>query len=160
MKQLQQPATGRPAAKSLFLQNNPEGIYDLDEFHKRFVEIEDVTEYQAAIALVGSWAEWERIKQNYQEFVGFIADWVLEVELKIKSKCIKKIVGLANSKEKEAFQAAKFLATQEYKRRPGAGRPSKAEVEREVKQIAKAAADTKDEKERMLRVLQGGNSAS
>jgi hypothetical protein len=156
-KEIVKAERGRLPAKALFLQNNPEGVYDLDEFRRTFVELEDVTEFKAALALVGSWAEWERIKNNYSDFNTFISEWVAEVEAKLTSRALDRILQIASSRtDKNSFQAAKFIVTREYKKRAGAGRPTKAEKERELKQIVSVASETKDERERMLQVLQGG----
>jgi hypothetical protein len=154
---------GRKPSKSLFFgltEDDTSAIYHLEEFRKKFVELEDLTEYKAAEALVGSWAEWCRIKKDWPGFNDHIRIWIEEIEVRLKSRALDKIKALAVSDDKAAYQAAKFLATQEYERRPGAGRPTKAEKERELKALARAASETEQEEKRMLKVLQGGANGS
>lgn len=150
---------GRKPSKALFLgqtDDDSKAVYNLSVFHDRFVALEDITEYKAAIELVGSWEEWNRIKRDWPEFCGHIAAWIEEIETKLKAEAIAKITQLCRSETQQAFQAAKFLATKEYSREAGKGRPSKAERRREAKVIAQAAAETKEEEGRILKVLNGG----
>lgn len=126
------------ASKALFKENVPyNGPYSLVDWGKRFVEIGDLTEYQAAIELAGSWVEWQRIKTEYGEFRNkYLLDWLAELEVKIRSEAIRALVGVAGSKTPSAAAAGKWLAEGRYKGKQ-AGRPSKAEIERQAKIQAK-----------------------
>lgn len=142
---------GRQPGKILF----ENGTYDLDQFHDVFVELEDPTEYKAALALVGSWKEWNRLKRDWKGFNVHINEWKEEIAVKLRSRATEKITALIN---KGSFQASKWIAEQGYEKRSGAGRPSKAERDRAAKEIAEAAAETKEEKARVLKLLKTGEA--
>ena len=153
---------GRKPSKALFFgmaDDDSQALYDLEEFARVFVEVEDITEYQAAIKLVGSWTEWNRIKRDWPGFVDHIKAWIDEIEVKLRSQAIKKIHQLADSEDRQAFQAAKFLATKEYSRTAGSGRATKAMKLEEARAIARSAAETDKEEKRILSVLSGGKSS-
>jgi hypothetical protein len=147
---------GRPPVKTRFKQNNPDGDLCLDEFHDVFVACEDLTEYDAAIKLLGSWPEWVQFKNNWSRFPLLIEEWKDEILIKLKSQAMKKIQALAASDDKQALQAAKFIVQEEHKKLAGQGRPTKAAKDRAAKEIAKGAAETKEEEKRILRVMEGG----
>lgn len=132
------------------------GTYDIEEFHQAFLELEDMTEYEPAIKLVGSWKEWERLKRDSVTFNAYVTEWKAELTVKLASKAVKKINELVAGDDAKALQAAKWIAEEGWNKRTGKGRPSKAEREREAKELAKAAAETKQEEDRILKVLNGG----
>lgn len=142
---------GRVASRKLF----ETGEYDLQEFHDRFIELADPTEYKPAIELVGSWIEWERIKRDWPGFANHILLWKEELEIKLKSEAIQKINELAAN---DNYQANKWIAEQGYNSRKGAGRPNKAEKKKAADELAKAAAETREEKERILKLVNNGAS--
>lgn len=134
-----------------------EPMYDMDEFHATFLEEMDVTEYKAALKLVGSWEEWERIKSASIAFSEYVEAWVDEVQVAMASDAIEKIYTLIDKgSPSTALSAAKFLSQKSYEIRKGAGRPSNAEVQAERKRLAIKASDTDDDAERVLRVMNGG----
>ncbi len=149
-------ARGRKPSATLF---NEDGPYCLDEFHDIFIECEDMTEYTAAIKLVGSWKEWCRIKNDWPAFVGYIEEWKEELEILLRSRATAKIQSLLEDSESDSvkMQAAKYLSEAGWKKRAGAGRPSKREKERELKAMAQSAAETKDEETRILKLVNGGD---
>jgi hypothetical protein len=78
---------GRKPSKTLFKEFDEDGIYTLEEFHDVFVECEDITEYEAAIKLVGSWTEWERIKRDWPNFQSYITVWKEEINIRLCCCC-------------------------------------------------------------------------
>lgn len=154
---------GRSKTRGLFKQfadpsDNP--IYDIDEFHRVFIAEGDLTEYKAAMKLVGSWAEWNRIKKEFKTFNQFLTVWKEELEVKLSSQAMEKLVELSNSKDKpaQALQAAKWIAEAGWHKNER-GRPSSKEKQREAKELAKAAAETGAEAERVFALITGGKSA-
>ncbi len=139
---------GRIPSKALF----EDGTYSLEEFHDVFIDLEDPTEYLPAIKLVGSWLEWQRIKRDWPAFNTYICTWQEELEVKLKSRAVQQVNTLA---EEGSFQASKWIAEHGFNKRQGAGRPSKAETKRAANEIAKGAAETKEEKERVLKLVNG-----
>lgn len=121
---------GRKPSKKLFKQFSEDGIYDLDEWRRTFVELSDPTEYLAAIQLLGSWAEWQRMKHDWKGFrEQIIPEWLAEVEVKLRSQSIKHVI----SKSENDSNAARWLAEGKYKEKRAPGKPSAAEVERAAK---------------------------
>lgn len=136
---------GRQKSKGLF----EDGVYDIDEFHRVFIEEADVTEYRPAMKLIGSWQEWERIKTQWPGFQDYIASWKEELETKLKADALAKILEFTKGDDQKALIASKFFATQDYKRELGKGRPSKKEITREAKVLAQAAGETAEERKRI-----------
>lgn len=79
-------------------------------------------------------------------------NWVKELEQILESEALEKIRSIADSNGQGAFQAAKFLATKEWKRH-GRGRPSKAEVAAEAKKEAEAHFGVSEDMQRILKVV-------
>jgi hypothetical protein len=140
---------GRIPSKSLF----EDGTYDILEFHDTFIEIGDPTEYKAAIELVGSWQEWERLKRDWLGFQNHITLWKEELDIKLKSEAIERINKLAQT---EHYQANKWVAEEGYSKQGKAGRPSKKEKKKAAEELARAAAETKEERERVLKLVNQG----
>ncbi len=145
---------GRKPAKALF----EDGTYDLQEFHDVYVECEDITGYTAAMTLIGSWPEWERIKRDWKTFNQHLKLWNDEITVRLKSKAIAKLNEIAQGDTTQAASAAKWLAEEGWNKRAGKGRPSEAERKREARELASALSETGAETNRMLEILEGGKT--
>jgi hypothetical protein len=144
---------GRIPSRALF----ENGTYKIEEFHDVFIELEDMTEYKPALQLCGSWREWQRLKNDWKIFNNYIAEWKEELEVKLRSESVEKIIKLAKGDDPKALQAAKFISEGGWDKRVGtAGRPSNAEKTRAAKELAQAVSETKEEEKRMLSVINGG----
>jgi hypothetical protein len=133
---------GRPITQSLFLEigYSDAAVYTLKEhdfeyngkllpsIRKLYLDIADPTEYEFAQACFIGWSHWQRICDN-KALRRHIDEWRMELEVKLRSKGVKAAVVAANSGN---YQAAKWLADRGWDTR-GAGRPSKADVEKETK---------------------------
>lgn len=159
---------GRKLAKGLFIQYADEykdhpspdvGKYDLDEFHQVFLEERDYTEYKPAIKLVGSWETWCQIKRDCRTFADLVEAWKAELEVKLKSEAMDKLVGLMDgASAPTAASIAKFIVQAAYKKRAGAGRPTNAEIAKQEKDLARKAAETDADGQRVLEALQEFNA--
>lgn len=137
--------TRRPTRKQ-FKQFSEEGTLDLEDWHKLFIELCDPTEYTAALALVGSWPEWQRFKKEWGVFRDeILVGWLAEVEVKIRSNAIRKVIDSATTDTK----AAQWLAESKHVPKR-AGKPSKAEVERQAKIEAGVRNEVEDDVTRVL----------
>ena len=146
---------GRISTKVAF----EDGTYDLKEFHKVFLKLEDMTEYRPALKLVGTWREWQRIKRDWPSFCNYLDDWKAELTVKLRSKALSKIQELVEGDDSKALQASKFIAEEGWEAKRGKGRPTKIERVRAAKEIAKEASETKEEADRIeeaLTVIEGG----
>lgn len=134
---------GRPLTQGLFLEvgyNTEFAVYtQKDEdfeyegkvypsLKKIYLAHEDPTEYDFACTYLLGWNQWQRICRN-KVFSKMIDEWREELELKLRSQAVMAIRDL--SEGEKGFQAAKWLADRGWDKRP-AGRPSKADVDRET----------------------------
>lgn len=138
---------GRLYTVSLFLEIKYKGdtaLYTLDEYDREYegktypsikqlyLEMEDPTEYEFAKKYFFSWQHWLKICANKQLRENYINAWREELEIKLRSQGIKKMVLKSGSDTRESMQASKWLAERGWDKRR-AGTPSKAEVARETK---------------------------
>lgn len=133
-KNLLLDSAGRPLTQSLFLEigYSDYAIYSLKDedfwykgklypsIKRLYLESEDPTEYEFAIAHFLSWSHWLRLCEN-KAIMKHISAWREELEVKLRSQAIKSVrdqAYIGNS-----YQAAKFLADRGWEKR-GAGRPT------------------------------------
>ncbi len=134
---------GRPLTQSLFLEigyNVQYAIFTLNDedkeyegrnypsLKKLYLESEDPTEYKFAKKYLLGWKHWRRLNDNAILRTHF-DEWREELEVAMRSEAINSIIDMTTS-DQGNFQAAKWLADRGWDKR-GAGRPSKAEIERE-----------------------------
>lgn len=146
------PGLTRRPTKSQFKQFNLNGTgtEDLTEWRAVFVESMDPTEYTPAVALCGSWEEWQRFKREWPGFNNILEEWKLEQEVYIRSTAIRTVATDAKSKvSKSAASSAKWLAEGGYKKRE-VGRPSKEGSRRSIKVQERIDTEVKDDIERVL----------
>jgi hypothetical protein len=130
-------------------------------FHDTFVEEGDPTGYRWAMKYLGRWRVWERLLQ-YEWFQEGLAAARAELEQKLESDAISRIREIMETgNPAQALQASKYLAEQGYKvKNSKRGRPSKEEVEAELKKQAKLSAEEQDDLARIggLKLIQGGKN--
>ncbi len=133
-------------------EEDPKG--KLPSLKKLYMEIADPTEYEFAMQAFGSWKHWLKIK-SAKVIQPWIEDWPMELEVKIRSEGIRKVIQESSS-GKSTFNAAKYLANGEWNKASKRGRPSKEEIERERKIAAKLDAEFSEDAQRIgLRVIKG-----
>ena len=116
---------------------------------KIYLEMEDVTEYEFAMATLGSFTHWETLCKS-PWFKEHIDQWRKELNLKLKAKGMRSIIKAATIDENLSFQAMKYLADNQYIDKGGKrGRPSKEEVKAELKKEAEANKIFLDDAERI-----------
>ena len=138
---------GKWLTQALFLEfnYNENAVYTLDDSHKEYkgkkylsmkqlyIEMGDVTEYEFANKYFGGWTHWKKLRGN-KAIAKHIDQAKEELELKLIACGVKRIID--HSKGDKGYQAAKWLADRGWDTRK-AGRPSKSEVEGEIKRMAK-----------------------
>lgn len=126
-------AQGRLLACGLFKETAKAPKYvkwSVDDWKKVYLELSDVTEYLPAMALVGDWTVWSRIR-NEERLKPYFDMWREEVETKLKMHAIENLKKLAETPAGTA--AAKWLAEGQYKTlkakeiKQNVGRPKKEE---------------------------------
>ena len=135
---------GRPLTQSLFLEcgyntqyaiftfNDNDKIYNgatYPSLKKLYLACEDPTEYKFAKTHLLGWNHWKRLNENVMLRKHF-DEWREELEILLRSDAIKAIIDMGA--EGSNYQAMKFIADRGWDKR-GAGRPSKAEAEKEAR---------------------------
>lgn len=120
--------------------------------YRLYMASNDPTEYLFAMAHLDGWAHWSALSQA-SFLTPYLHRWREELELRFRANALATIHQMADSKGREAFQAAKFIVDGGYtgKKRSGAGRPSKAQIEATAQEIV---AERKRTEEDYLRVVQ------
>lgn len=136
-----------------FHRDHIEVIYSLSEWHKVYVEEEDITGYSAAMKLLGDWEEWQRMMNGSAKLAREVDKWNEEIKTRIKSRAFKNIVALTRRDDGVGLSAARWINEEGWYRKK-AGRPSKAQVDAEKKRLAKEAQTTKEEADRVMEALQ------
>lgn len=128
---------------------DPQG--ELPSLRRLYIDLRDPTGYSFAQAAFGSWKHWTKLK-NLKWFQKHLEDWDIELEVALRSDGIRVIQDEAVS-GKSKYSAAKWLAESGYNARK-AGRPSKEDVERELKIATRLDEEVGDDAERLgLRVV-------
>ena len=111
-------------------------------------------EYDFAIEVLGSWDHWQKLVTGSKELREMIQSWKDELDIRLKAQGIKAIMKHSLDDDPKGLQAAKYLVEKGYAKR--AGRPSKEDVQRELKSDDKAAKDRADDLARIgLKVVNG-----
>lgn len=156
---------GRPLTQSLFLEigydtryaiftlNDDDKDYEGVTFislKKLFLSCDDPTEYEFANKYLLGWRHWQRMNENVMLRKEFDV-WREEFEVKLRSDAIRSIVDM--TAEGTNFQAAKWLADGGYSKR-GAGRPSKAEIDREKRIKSRVDDELNADLDRMGQIIE------
>ena len=99
---------------------------------KLYLEFEDPKEYRFARKHLFDWKHWQRMCKN-SIISKHIEEWRKELELALVSDGVTAIIDLALSEK--SYQAAKWLADRGWEK-DKVGRPSKEDVEGELKKRA------------------------
>jgi hypothetical protein len=97
-------------------------------------------EYEFAIDTLGSWDHWNKLANDtIPELKNMIQSWRDELDIRLKALGLKALIHASRDNDAKGVQASKYLVEKGYIQKRG--RPSKEEIERELK------ADTKLKKE-------------
>lgn len=149
--------TARPIEPVFSLYDDRPGLINC---RTTFVALKDPTGRKWALTYLGDWSHWVRL-MRCSWFKEAYDQWVSELNLQLKSEAMSKIMEIMGGDNgAQALAAAKFIASEEYKK-AGRGRPSKTEVDGELKRAVKALEQEDEDLERMgLRLIQGGKGAN
>lgn len=122
---------------------NQDGLY-LFSIPRLYLLIGDLTEYDFAQQIFGSWKAW-KIFSSQSVLRETLEDLREELEIRERSKAIRTVQSLSDSdKAQTAMSAAKYIAEKGWEQR-GAGRPTKKEVERERRIAAGISTELDDD---------------
>jgi hypothetical protein len=128
-----------------------EDRHGLPSLKQLYLQGQDLTEYDFALAHLDSWEHWERLC-NCSWFQDTLAQWRKELALKFKAQAIKRVQAEAEGTGKNSFQANKWLIDHGHvgeavKGMGKKGRPTKDEV---IEYIAKE--DLEDDLQRIINI--------
>lgn len=124
-------------------------------FREEYVRDADMSGYTTTIRLLGDYGYWKHLMKAAW-FRDAVRDWNEELEAKLYAEGVAKIRALANSDDKGALTAAKYLADRNFKldkKSPTRGRPSNEEVEGELKAQTKELSDVEQDAARIKLVV-------
>ena len=141
---------GKWLTQALFLEMGykPQAIFTLDDedkeynnklypsLKKLYLESNDPTEYKVSQHL-GGWSHWKRLRGN-KLLAKHLDEWKDELNIKLTAKGVSLAIQIAT--EGGTFQAAKWLADTGWEKSK-AGRPSKEDVESELKKQTRESED-------------------
>lgn len=161
-KKLFKDSGGRLITQSLFIDFQYEekyAVYTLEDHDKEYngkiypslkrlyLDEEDVHEYTFANKHLYNWNHWKRLVNN-KAIRTHIDEWRDELEIKIASKGLQRILELADS---DNYQASKYLADRGWNSRRG--RPSKEELEKEKRIKERVEDEFSEDAERMNNIF-------
>jgi hypothetical protein len=150
---------GRPLTQGLFLEigyNTNYAIYTLSDEDKEYKGIiypalrllylaeEDPTEYSFASKYLLNWRHWTTLNEN-KVLRPYFDNWREELEVAMRSAAVKGII----EQSTDNFQAAKWIADKGWGEKRGAGRPTKAQQDRESRILERIGDDLKSDIKRM-----------
>lgn len=118
-------AQGRYRTQSLFLETNittMDSVFTLKEYdHKGcqsmkllYLKAKDVTEYRAAMEILGSWQHWLKLV-DAAWFQPYINEWRQELEVLLRSEAIEDLRKNSKDKSGKGSNAARWLAEGKWK---------------------------------------------
>lgn len=128
---------------------------------KTFIEERDPTGYKWAIKYLGEYEHFKRL-MKIKYFQEAYDTWIEELNELIRSEAIQRVQEiLLTGQPAQQLQAAKWLASKEWEEvaKTRRGRPSKTEVEGELKRQVQLSKQEQEDLERIgLRVINGGKT--
>ena len=127
---------------------------------EEFLKLKDPTGVKFANKFFEDWDHFQYMLRS-QWFQDCYKSWQQELRATLKQEALEVIKTIMMEGSTQSFAAAKFIATSEYDEEGKSakrGRPSKEEVQGELKKAAKALSQTEEDYNRMmgLTVIQGG----
>lgn len=98
--------------------------------YRLYMETNDPTEWRFATTYLDGWKHWELL-QACVWFKPYIERWRRELELRMKSQALARIMAEAKTTNKESFSANKYLLEKGWEPKDTAskrGRPSKEDI--------------------------------
>lgn len=118
--------------------------------YKLYMDTNDPTEWRFATTYLDGWEHWE-ILCECSWFKPYIERWRRELELRMKSEALARIMREGKTNSKESFQANKYLLEKgwEPKTTQKRGRPSKEEIAQEARTILESTSRIEEDFERL-----------
>ncbi len=114
-----------------------------------YLECGDPTEYKFATTYLDGWEHWEML-QACTWFEPYIKRWRKELDLKLKSEALARILKKSRQESKDFFAINKFILDKGWVTDGKRGRPSKEEISRRADEILENNTQIKDDYERLV----------
>lgn len=110
--------------------------------YKRYLALEDVTEYTFANTYFDSHEHWTMVAET-EWMKPLVSRWRKELELKLKARAMEQLKLISEDEgHKNRFEAIKILLASGWKeKKTGAGRPDKDSIDKKAKEIAQEEAN-------------------
>lgn len=109
-----------------------------DSLYRLYMEVLDPTEYRFANSYLDGWGHWKQLSVcNW--FKPYIDRWREELQLKIASEALTRIMAEASTDRKESFAANKYLLEKGWQPKGAdkVGRPSKEAIQDAASRMVK-----------------------
>lgn len=113
-------------------------LFRIEDLKALYMAIGDLTEYRFATEHLGGWQHWKVLQQS-PFLKEHIFQWREELELKVRSESLYKLLETAKGDNKDAFIANRYFADGQWKapaEKAQRGRPSKSQVAMAAKELA------------------------
>ena len=105
-------------------------------------------EYEFALEHLGSWDHWNKLANDtIPELKNMIQSWRDELDIRLKAHGLKALIHASRDNDAKGVQASKYLVEKGYIQKRG--RPSKEEVDRELKANTKLKKEFESDLERI-----------
>lgn len=138
---------GTPGASPVYT------LYDYDKdgypsLYKKYMETADPTEYTFATAYLHDWKHWQALV-NSDWFKPYVERWRQELELKLKSAALKRMLDDSLEPGRDGQAAAKFVLEKGWGEKHTKGRPSKEQVRQAADKLASEGSSVDNDMERL-----------
>lgn len=122
----------------------------LPSLYRLYMESNDPTEWKFATTHLGGWSHWESLL-GCKWFEPYIERWRRELELRMKSIALSRIMAESKTSSRESFNANKYLLEKGWvpKDQAKRGRPSKEEINKAAKEHVELAKTFEDDLSRL-----------
>lgn len=118
--------------------------------YRLYMETNDPTEYKFATEHLDGWEHWEMLCQCTW-FQPYVQRWRRELELRMKSEALSRIMREAKTNSRDSFTANRYLLEKgwEVKEKNTKGRPSKDQIREAAHEIASTRSRIDEDFERL-----------
>lgn len=156
-------STGGRYTRALFfettLADKTTVVYTLKDFdhegypslYRLYMEAADPTEYRFAVSHLDGWAHWEELLECTW-FKPYVERWRRELDIRLRSEALAKIMAEAQSGSQNSYHANKYLLEGPWKpaEEKKRGRTTKVAIQQEAHRIASLAQETASDAERIF----------
>lgn len=130
-------------------EDRTEGEKVIRSLYRLYMEIADPTEYTFAVTCFEGWDHWLQITETYW-MKPLLVSWRRELEVKLRSAALNRIITAASGTGKEAAALNRFIVERGYDTpRSTKGRPSKSDIAQAAHDQAQASMSTTEEAKRV-----------